>query len=43
MQDADATARRLGELRALGARLAVDDFGTEVLVIELPHTGVPSP
>jgi diguanylate cyclase (GGDEF)-like protein len=28
MQDTDATIERLGELKALGVRLAVDDFGT---------------
>jgi diguanylate cyclase (GGDEF)-like protein len=28
MRDADATARRLHELKALGVRLAIDDFGT---------------
>ena len=28
MQDADAAAATLGELKALGVRLAVDDFGT---------------
>jgi diguanylate cyclase (GGDEF)-like protein/PAS domain S-box-containing protein len=28
MQDADATARTLGELRTLGTKLAIDDFGT---------------
>ena len=28
MTDAEETARRLGELKALGVRIAVDDFGT---------------
>ena len=36
MRDAEATARRLAELKELGVRLAIDDFGTGYSSLGLP-------